>query len=170
MKIALALLTPLGAFLLFLLGCLFLLVVSSPCLPNALALGDSLQQLLVILWLALFTIVFNILKVLVVNAHANADVMLPGMAAIACDPWIVRIITVLACGTANTAYDFFLVFWFGFCLLLSGGFLSTALRFDRLLEGVGVAFVLAFGAAHRPARFGFACGHESVFIVYRGTC
>lgn len=153
MKIALALPSLLRALLLFLLGRLFLFIIFAPGLPNALALGGSLKQLFVVLRFALFTIVLHVLEILIVDAHANAHIVLPGVTVVAGNPWIVGVVTVLACGTAHTAYDLLFVFRFGFCLLLGGGLLSTALWFNRLLECVGVSFVLAFGATHRPSRF-----------------
>lgn len=156
MKITLAFSSLLWALLLFLLSRLFLLVLSSSGLPDPFALGDALKQFLVVLGLALFAVVLDILEVLVVDTHSHADVVLPSMAAVAGNPRIVRIITVLTCSTANTAYNLFLIFWLGFRLLLGSSLLTTALRFDRLLEYI-VSFVLAFGAAHRPSWFGLTC-------------
>lgn len=170
MKIALAFPSLLRAFLLLFLSCLFLLIFFAPDLPNALALGSSLQQLFVVLWLALFTIVLHVLEILVIDAHANTYVVLPCVAVVASNPWIVGIVTVLACGTANTTYNFFLVFRFRFGLLLGGGFLSTALWLNGLLECVGVSFVLAFGATHRPSRFCIYIPKWSVSSMHVELC
>lgn len=62
-----------------------------------------------ILRLALLAVVCDIFQVLSEDAHADANVVLPGAAVLAADPGLVLGITLLTCGTAYTTYELFLL-------------------------------------------------------------
>lgn len=140
----------------------------TPDFPNLLSLGPSVQKLLVRLGLALFAEVLNIFKIFVKNAHADADIVLPDVAKVARDPWVLGVLWVdgiLASGAADAADDlFFLLFRLRLRIGLSlVGFLAAAtLGLEGLVERIGGALVvLALGAADRPSRLRLTHGCET---------
>lgn len=132
-----------------------LLVRLSPLLPQLLAAGNGVQQLLMIFRLALFAPVV-VGNLVFVRAHAYADIVLPHEARLARDPRLARVFVLLG-GAADAADDFFgvlrlLFFLLGLLVLLG---LSTFRR-GRLQLVKGLC-VLALGGSDGASRFGFSC-------------
>lgn len=133
-------------------------VRSAARLPRLLALGNSLEELLVHVRLALLAPVI-LRHVLGVRADANADIMLPCAASVAGDPRFARVVVLLR--RAADAPDHLVL---GLLFLLVGRRrrLLAALpllplrRVGRVIELVEWFRVLAFRGADGASRFGFA--------------
>src|SRR5690606_20508098 len=107
----------------------------SSFLPGLLSLRHALQELLVIFRPALLAPV--VLRYLIlVRAHADADIVLPGVAGLAGDPRLARVLVLLG-GPADAADDLVGLLLVLLLLLLQGllGLLSlTALRGHGLFD------------------------------------
>lgn len=109
-----------------------------------------------ILWPTLFAPVV-LGDLILVGAHAHADVVLPGIAGFAGDPGLARVL-ILFRRAADASNDF--LGFLGLLLLvlcLSRLFCLASFRGRGLLELVKGLCMLAFGRADRAPRFGFAC-------------
>lgn len=109
-----------------------------------------------VLWLALFAVICDVLQVLSENAHAHTDIVLPDAAALAPNPGLVLSIAVLAGGAADAA-DELVLFGLGLRLGLLLGLLAAALGLEGCVEGIE-SLVLALGATHRAAGLWFGHG------------
>lgn len=110
-----------------------------------------------VLWLALFAVICDVLEVLSEYAHAHTDIVLPDAAAFAANPGLVLSIAVLAGGAADAA-DELVLLGLGLRLgLLLGRLLAAALGLEGCVEGIE-GLVLALGAPHRAAGLWFGHG------------